>query len=160
MMTITPPETSWTTTTLTGRRKPTSPLPTSPAFKVKSKSTVIFSYFTHLLTETVFLRLPFFFCNVNLPSVFSLFDLVFYFSEFPPIANEPQRSNYKHEFDRDHQEYKDLQAELDAINKNLSDVDRELDELQEGSPQYLVRADRKKKKCFYSLLYTAIFIHD
>lgn len=64
------------------------------------------------------------------------------FSEFPPITNEHQRSNYKHEFDRDHQEYKDLQAELDTINKNLSDVDRELDELEEGSPQYLVRRGR------------------
>lgn len=63
-------------------------------------------------------------------------------SEFPPIANEHQRSNYKHEFDRDHQEYKDLQAELDRINKNLSDVDQELDELEEGSPQYLVRRGR------------------
>lgn len=63
-------------------------------------------------------------------------------SEFPPIANEQQRSNYKHEFDRDHQEYKDLQAVLDNINKNLSDVDRKLDELEEGSPQYLVRRGR------------------
>lgn len=53
--------------------------------------------------------------------------------------NEQQRSDYKREFDRDHQEYKDLQAELDTISRNLSDVDRELDELQEGSPQYLVR---------------------
>lgn len=79
--------------------------------------------------------------------------MVFYFSEFPPIANEQQRSDYKHEFDRDHQEYKDLQAELDTINKNLSDVDRELDDLQEGSPQYLVRADRNKK------MFLVIIIH-
>uniref|UniRef100_H3D7N8 Occludin a n=1 Tax=Tetraodon nigroviridis TaxID=99883 RepID=H3D7N8_TETNG len=62
-------------------------------------------------------------------------------SEFPPIANEQQRSDYKREFDRDHQEYRELQAELDAINKQLSDVDRELDELQEGSPQYLDALD-------------------
>lgn len=62
------------------------------------------------------------------------------FSEFPPITNEQERTNYKREFDREHQEYKDMQAELDTINKNLSDVDRELDELQEGSPEYLVRA--------------------
>lgn len=61
-------------------------------------------------------------------------------SEFPPIANEPERNDYKREFDRDHHEYKNLQAELDTLNKNLSDVDRELDELLEGSPQYLVRA--------------------
>lgn len=46
--------------------------------------------------------------------------------------------DYKREFDRDHQEYKDLQGEMDIINKSLSEVDRELDELQEGSPQFLV----------------------
>ncbi|XP_023276945.1 occludin-like [Seriola lalandi dorsalis] len=62
-------------------------------------------------------------------------------SEFPPIANEQERNDYKREFDRDHLEYKDLQAELDAINKNLSEVDRELDELEEGSPQYLDALD-------------------
>uniref|UniRef100_A0A673CNL7 Occludin n=1 Tax=Sphaeramia orbicularis TaxID=375764 RepID=A0A673CNL7_9TELE len=85
-------------------------------------------------------------------------------SEFPPIANDQDRNNYKREFDRDHQEYKDLQAELDAINKNLSEVDRELDELEEGSPQYLDALDEynrikkvkksadyqmKKRRCKY-----------
>lgn len=60
--------------------------------------------------------------------------------EYPRIANEKERNDYKRDFDRDHQEYKDLQAELDGINKNLADVDRELDDLQEGSPQYLVRS--------------------
>ncbi|XP_061783372.1 occludin isoform X1 [Nerophis lumbriciformis] len=64
-----------------------------------------------------------------------------FYSEFPAIANEPQRNDYKREFDRDHQEYKDLQAELDAINKRLSDVDRELYDLPEGSPQYLDALD-------------------
>uniref|UniRef100_A0A4W5L781 Occludin a n=1 Tax=Hucho hucho TaxID=62062 RepID=A0A4W5L781_9TELE len=58
-------------------------------------------------------------------------------SEFPTIANEQERVDYKREFDRDHQEYKDLQGELDIINKSLSEVDRELDDLQEGSPQFL-----------------------
>ncbi|XP_030599256.1 occludin [Archocentrus centrarchus] len=66
-------------------------------------------------------------------------------SEFPPIANEQERNNYKREFDRDHQEYKDLQAELDVVNKNLSAVDRELDELEEGSPQYLDALDEYNK---------------
>ncbi|XP_060765596.1 uncharacterized protein LOC132873813 [Neoarius graeffei] len=56
--------------------------------------------------------------------------------EFPPIANVHERDNYKREFDRDHQEYKNLQAEMDEINKRLAEVDRELDELEEGSPQY------------------------
>ncbi|XP_076019753.1 uncharacterized protein LOC143010996 [Genypterus blacodes] len=66
-------------------------------------------------------------------------------SEFPRIKNEQERADYKQEFDRDHLEYKDLQAELDAVNKNLSEVDRELDELQEGSPQYLDALDEYNK---------------
>ena len=77
-------------------------------------------------------------CNLKYSLPFLV--LSTFFSEFPPIANEQERNDYKREFDRDHQEYKDMQAELDAINKNLAEVDRELDELQEGSPQYLVRA--------------------
>ncbi|KAF7643872.1 hypothetical protein LDENG_00231960, partial [Lucifuga dentata] len=85
-------------------------------------------------------------------------------SEFPPITSEQERTNYKQEFDRDHLKYKDLQAELDAINKNLSDMDRKLDELQEGSPAYLDALDEynrikdlkksadyqmKKRRCKY-----------
>ncbi|XP_061589155.1 MARVEL domain-containing protein 2 [Cololabis saira] len=62
-------------------------------------------------------------------------------SEFPPIRNEQERSSYKQEFDREHQEYKDLQAYLDGINKDLSELDRELDRLEEGSPQYLDALD-------------------
>lgn len=61
-----------------------------------------------------------------------------FYSEFPPIVNNEEREDYKHLFDKDHQEYKELQAELDQINKRLADVDRELDDLQEGSPQFLV----------------------
>ncbi|CAK6956026.1 LOW QUALITY PROTEIN: occludin-like [Scomber scombrus] len=87
-----------------------------------------------------------------------------FFSEFPPITNEQDRNSYKREFDRDHLEYKDMQAELDAINRNLAEVDRELDELQEGSPQYLDAMDEysrikamkrsadyqmKKRRCKY-----------
>lgn len=60
------------------------------------------------------------------------------FSEYPPIANDNERDAYKREFDRDHQVYKSLQAELDDINKRLADVDHELDDLQEGTQQYLV----------------------
>lgn len=59
-------------------------------------------------------------------------------SEYPPIINEQERLEYKKEFDRDHMEYKRLQAELDDINQGLADTDRELDSLQEGSPQYMV----------------------
>ncbi|KAJ8392767.1 hypothetical protein AAFF_G00072510 [Aldrovandia affinis] len=84
--------------------------------------------------------------------------------EFPPIANEQERADYKREFDIDHQEYKGLQAEMDDINKSLSAVDRELDDLEEGSPQFLDAMDEydrlksakksadyqmKKKRCKY-----------
>ncbi|TSR04321.1 Occludin [Bagarius yarrelli] len=57
--------------------------------------------------------------------------------EFPPILNDSERTDYKREFDRDLMEYKRLQSELDDINQGLANVDRELDGLQEGSPQFL-----------------------
>ncbi|GAA6090134.1 occludin b isoform X1 [Tachysurus ichikawai] len=60
-----------------------------------------------------------------------------YDGEFPPILNETERVDYKREFDHNLMEYKRLQAELDDINQGLADVDRELDSLQEGSPQFL-----------------------
>ncbi|XP_056323156.1 occludin-like [Danio aesculapii] len=87
-----------------------------------------------------------------------------FFSEFPPIVNTQERDDYKHLFDQDHQEYKDLQAEMDQINRRLAEVDRELDGLQEGSPQFLDAMDeynaiqdqkrsgdykQKKKRCKY-----------
>ncbi|XP_026129979.1 occludin [Carassius auratus] len=62
-------------------------------------------------------------------------------SEFPPIINNEEREDYKRLFDKDHQEYKELQAEMDQINKRLAEVDRELDDLQEGSPQFLDAID-------------------
>lgn len=60
------------------------------------------------------------------------------FSEFPPITTEQQRQDYKRQFDKDHQEYKNLQADMDNVNKNLAEVDQDLDNLEEGSPQFLV----------------------
>lgn len=87
-----------------------------------------------------------------------------FFSEFPPIVNTQERDDYKHLFDQDHQEYKGLQAEMDQINRRLAEVDRELDGLQEGSPQFLDAMDeykaiqdqkrsadyqQKKKRCKY-----------
>lgn len=57
---------------------------------------------------------------------------------FPSIVDEQERLNYKREFDRDHQEYKSLQAELDSINQDLADLDKELGRHPEGSPQFLV----------------------
>ncbi|KAK0142324.1 Occludin [Merluccius polli] len=70
--------------------------------------------------------------------------------ELPPIVNEQERLDYKRQFDKDHQEYKSLQAELDDLNMGLANVDRELDHHQEGSPQFL-SADYqiKKKRCKY-----------
>lgn len=83
---------------------------------------------------------------------------------FPSIVDEQERLNYKREFDRDHQEYKTLQAELDAINQDLADLDRELDRHAEGSPRFLDAMDEytrlkslkksphyemKKKRCKY-----------
>ncbi|XP_026876420.2 occludin [Electrophorus electricus] len=85
-------------------------------------------------------------------------------SDFPPIAHVEERESYKRDFDMDHQEYKSLQAELDEINKRLAEVDQELDELQEGTPQFLDAMDEynalrdkkksgdyqgKKKRCKY-----------
>ncbi|KAM9793704.1 occludin isoform 1-T1 [Syngnathus typhle] len=64
-----------------------------------------------------------------------------FYSEFPPVASEPERNEYKREFDRNHHEYKELQSELDAINGKLSDADRQLDQLHKGSPQYLDALD-------------------
>ncbi|XP_028835035.1 occludin [Denticeps clupeoides] len=62
-------------------------------------------------------------------------------SEFPPVHHKENRDRYKREFDKDHQEYKDLQADLDGINRNLAKLDQELDQLEEGSPQYLDAVD-------------------
>ncbi|XP_030579544.1 occludin b isoform X2 [Archocentrus centrarchus] len=56
---------------------------------------------------------------------------------FPPIVDEQERLTYKQEFDSDHKEYKSLQAELDSINQDLADLDRELDRHPDGSPQFL-----------------------
>lgn len=57
---------------------------------------------------------------------------------FPAIVDEQERLSYKREFERDHQEYKSLQAELDDLNLSLVDLDKELNRHPEGSPQFLV----------------------
>ncbi|KAI4882332.1 hypothetical protein NFI96_017510, partial [Prochilodus magdalenae] len=78
-------------------------------------------------------------------------------SEFPPISYDEEREDYKRQFDREHQEYKSLQAEMDDINKRLAEVDHELDELQEGSPQFRDAMDTynalkdKKKSADYQM---------
>lgn len=70
--------------------------------------------------------------------------------------------SYKREFERDHQEYKSLQAELDIINQNLADLDKELNRHPEGSPQFLVSiavpAVSDKYHCSLSLKYMVVNI--
>ncbi|XP_030049182.1 occludin [Microcaecilia unicolor] len=61
--------------------------------------------------------------------------------EFPPITSDQQRQEYKHEFDVGLQEYKKLQSDLEAISNMLDRVDRELDNLPEGSEAYKIAAD-------------------
>ncbi|XP_060927957.1 MARVEL domain-containing protein 2-like [Limanda limanda] len=83
---------------------------------------------------------------------------------FPSIVDEQERLTYKREFDLDHQEYKDLQSELDNINQDLAHLNRELDRQPEGSPQFLDAMNKytrlknhkktpdyqiKKKRCKY-----------
>lgn len=59
-------------------------------------------------------------------------------SLLPSIVDEQQRLNYKREFDRDHQEYKRLQAELDNVNLNLAELSRDLDRYPADTSQFLV----------------------
>lgn len=62
-------------------------------------------------------------------------------SEYPPITSDQQRQEYKRDFDTGLQEYKKLQAELDDVTKSLSRLDKELDELPQGSQSYRAVAD-------------------
>lgn len=81
---------------------------------------------------------------------------------FPAIVDEQERLSYKREFERDHHEYKSLQAELDIINQNLADLDKELNRHPEGSPQFLVSiavpAVSDKYHCSLSLKYMVVNI--
>lgn len=60
--------------------------------------------------------------------------------EYPPVSSDQQRQTYKRDFDAELQEYKRLQAELDEISKELSRLDKELDDYIEGSEEYKVAA--------------------
>ncbi|XP_034026893.1 occludin b isoform X2 [Thalassophryne amazonica] len=64
---------------------------------------------------------------------------------FPSIMDEQERLSYKREFDRDHQEYKSLQTELDGINFSLVDLEREMDRHHQGSLQFLDAMDEHSK---------------
>lgn len=76
---------------------------------------------------------------------------------FPAIVDEQERLSYKQDFERDHQEYKSLQAELDDINLNLAALDKELNRHPEGSPQFLVSVVcwSKKYNWHFCLKYVA-----
>lgn len=78
--------------------------------------------------------------TINVQFQHNTFHSVLFCSLFPSVVDEHERLTYKREFDRDHQEYKSLQAELDSINQDLAHLDQELDRYPEGSPQFLVSA--------------------
>lgn len=62
------------------------------------------------------------------------------FREYPPITSDQQRQLYKRSFDTGLQEYKSLQAELDEVNRELSRLDKELDDYREESAEYMVNS--------------------
>ncbi|XP_072137287.1 occludin-like [Mobula birostris] len=56
-------------------------------------------------------------------------------SRYPPITSDQQRQEYKREFDSDLQQYKRLQGDLDEINKQFSQLGKQIDK-REDSEQY------------------------
>lgn len=58
------------------------------------------------------------------------------FREYPSILSDQQRQTYKREFDAGLQEYKRLQAEIDEISKELTRLDKDLDNYSEESEEY------------------------
>ncbi|XP_072925580.1 uncharacterized protein [Hemitrygon akajei] len=57
-------------------------------------------------------------------------------SLYPPITSDPIRQEYKHEFDADHQEYKQLCAEMKEVNDQINYLNKRLDVLTEDDPNY------------------------
>ncbi|XP_072922343.1 occludin-like isoform X3 [Hemitrygon akajei] len=53
-------------------------------------------------------------------------------SRYPPITSDQQRQEYKREFDSDLQQYKHLQGDLDEINKQFSQLDKQIDEREDS----------------------------
>lgn len=62
-------------------------------------------------------------------------------SLYPPITSDSQRLEYKREFDSDLKRYKKMCAEMDDINTQLQQLNKQLDGLSEGSTQYQGVAD-------------------
>ncbi|KAM6467975.1 occludin isoform 2-T3 [Liasis olivaceus] len=71
--------------------------------------------------------------------------------EYPPVSSDQKRQAYKRDFDAGLQEYKQLQAELDEISRELSRLDKELDDYIEGSEEYK-SADYKNRKAHCKML--------
>uniref|UniRef100_UPI00398E9B5C occludin n=1 Tax=Pristiophorus japonicus TaxID=55135 RepID=UPI00398E9B5C len=57
-------------------------------------------------------------------------------SLYPPITSDPIRQEYKREFDADHREYKQICAEMDEINNQITFLSKRLDILTEDSDTY------------------------
>ncbi|XP_061456981.1 occludin-like isoform X1 [Rhineura floridana] len=57
-------------------------------------------------------------------------------SLYPPITSDGVRQEYKQEFDADLKHYKQLCAEMDAINDQINQLSKQLDLLSEDSLQY------------------------
>ncbi|XP_051894243.1 LOW QUALITY PROTEIN: uncharacterized protein LOC127582721 [Pristis pectinata] len=55
---------------------------------------------------------------------------------YPPITSDPIRQEYKREFDADHQEYKQLCAEMNEVNNQINYLNKRLDVLSEDDPNY------------------------
>ncbi|KAM9329675.1 occludin-like [Gastrophryne carolinensis] len=63
-------------------------------------------------------------------------DLEEWDSLYPPITSDGQRHEYKREFDSDLRRYKKMCSEMDDINNQLQQLNKQLDGLTEGSAQY------------------------
>lgn len=57
-------------------------------------------------------------------------------SLYPPITSDSQRLEYKREFDSDLKRYKKMCTEMDDINTQLQQLNKQLDGLSEGTTQY------------------------
>ncbi|XP_073515706.1 occludin-like [Phyllobates terribilis] len=63
-------------------------------------------------------------------------DLEEWDSLYPPITSDYQRQDYKREFDSDLKRYKKMCTEMDNINTQLQQLNKQLDGLTEGTTQY------------------------
>ncbi|XP_069779311.1 uncharacterized protein [Narcine bancroftii] len=57
-------------------------------------------------------------------------------SLYPPITSDLIRQEYKSEFDTDHQEYKQICAEMNEVNNQINYLSKRLDVLTEDDPNY------------------------